>query len=76
MNRFRTKVKKLSKFSHDIKGSGDPCSIKPSVVSAGSNSPAFLVVNSKESKRKAVSVSGPPDVSSPVHQVRQINSDN
>lgn len=71
MNRLRTKVKKLSKFPGHEKGASDPSSIKPSVVGAGgSGSPAFLGVSTKENRRKAVSVSGPPDMSSPVHQVR------
>ena len=72
MNRFRTKVKKLSKFSGHEKGASDPSSIKPSVVGAGGpGSPAFLGVSSKENRRKAASVSGPPEVSSPVHQVKE-----
>lgn len=71
MNRFRTKVKK--KFTHD-KSNSDVSSMKPwpTVVGAGSGSQAYLGITSKDTKRKAVSVSGPPDVSSPVHQVSKV----
>lgn len=68
MNRLRIKVKKLNKFGQE-KGGSDPSTIKPSVVSSGSSSPAYLGVTTKESKRKAVSVSGPLDAPSPVHPV-------
>jgi hypothetical protein len=68
MNRFRIKVKK--------KVGSDPSSIKPSMVNAGSSSTSYLGVGAKDNKRKAASVSGPPDVSSPVHQVRTRASDN
>lgn len=62
-------MKKLNKFGHEKSGS-DAGSIKPSVVGAGpGGSPAYLGVTSKECRRKAVSVSGPPDMTSPVHQV-------
>lgn len=64
LNRFRTKIKKLGK-GHD-KNSCDPNLIKPP---ASSNSASGLLAP-KENKRKAISVSSPPDVgSSPVHMV-------
>ena len=68
LNRFRTKIKKLGK-GHE-KSQGESNLIKPTVVSSGTNSASGLLGPSKENKRKAISVSSPPDVgSSPVHIV-------
>lgn len=65
LNLFRTKMKKKVKGHHD-KNNSDPNS---AVSSGSSSSSGFLGIVSKDPKRKSTSVSSPPDVSSPVHQV-------
>lgn len=81
LNLFRSKMKKKSKtgyVGHEKKNS-DP--IAGVVVSSGSYSGGGAGAGSshapsmaKEVKRKAVSVSSPPEIPSPVHQVKNIES--
>lgn len=71
LNRFRSKIKKL-KGQSEKNSASESSLIKPSVVTPSPNSPSLLGLTvSKDNKRKAMSVSSPPDVSSsPVHMVR------
>lgn len=72
LNRFRTKMRKLK----GDKNGSDPAGNKPSAavvattpITGSTSSPTGFLGAPKE-KRKAVSVSTPPDMSSsPVHQV-------
>ncbi len=70
LNRFRTKMRKLGK---GLDGKNSPDLATSNITNStcsGSTTPTGYLGAPKDQKRKAVSVSTPPDISSsPVHQV-------